>query len=72
MYVKLHLAVLIIICILMLAGGIWAGHMKWDMIKRDTKMPVEKPAKVAKPVKDKFSGLPWYCWIPGSNLVGCS
>ena len=37
MYVRLHLAVLIILCILMVAAGVWAGHMKWDMIEKDGK-----------------------------------
>ena len=37
MYIKLHIAVLIILCILMVAGGVWAGHMKWDMIEKDGK-----------------------------------
>ena len=82
MYVRLHLAVLIILCILMVAGGVWAGHMKWDMIEKDGKKiqsywhkkDAEKvPEKVVDPVKDKFSGPgPWYCWFPGANWAGCS
>ena len=77
MYIKLHIAVLIILCILMIAGGVWAGHMKWDMIEKDGKKiqtywHKKEPEKVVEPVKDKFSGKPWYCWIPGANLVGCS
>lgn len=68
MYIKLHIAVLIILCILMIAGGVWAGHMKWDMIEKDGKKiksywhkkDAEKaPEKVVEPVKDKFGVGGW-------------
>ena len=68
MYVRLHLAVLIILCILMVAAGVWAGHMKWDMIEKDGKKIQsywhKKDAEKAPPapmvpdaaVKSKFDG----------------
>jgi len=71
MYVRLHLAVLIILCILMVVAGVYAGHMKWDMIEKDgkkiqsywhkkdavaDKAPEKAADKAAESVKSKFDG----------------